>query len=123
MQTMGSVTSMTCGASWYLPPEWARPSISVTIFSRVGTFSFSWSITSGAKLVVTDVVEERGEHGQQNHVHVVQGRGAPGDGALHVTEALLDQVLHHLGQVVGGVVEERQQVGPDELGAVLYHRP
>jgi len=46
LQSMGSVTSITCGASMYLPPDSASPSISETIFSNVGTFWATSSITS-----------------------------------------------------------------------------
>jgi len=55
LQSIGSVTSMTCGASTYLPPDSARPSISETIFSRMGTFWATSSITSESKPVSKQV--------------------------------------------------------------------
>lgn len=49
LQIMGRVTSMTWGASWYLPPECASSSISETILSKPGRFSFNWSMTSAPR--------------------------------------------------------------------------
>ena len=46
LHNMGNVTSMTCGASAYLPPDSANSSISWIIFSKGGNVSWSMSITS-----------------------------------------------------------------------------
>ena len=46
LQSIGNVTSMTWDASLYFPPDMDSSPISATIFSRVGKFCASWSITS-----------------------------------------------------------------------------
>ena len=53
LHNIGRVTSMTCGASAYLPPDPASESISEIIFSKGGNVSVSMSITSVEEINLT----------------------------------------------------------------------
>lgn len=53
---------------------------------------------------------------------VIQTGGAASDGALDMTEATFVQIVHHLGEVIRCVIEERQERGSHHFWTVLDHR-
>lgn len=76
-----------------------------------------------SKVVLSDVLKQGGEDGQQCHRGVVDVLR----NALHLRARVGElpqlQVLQGLLQVLRGVLEERPQAQPHHLGARLHDRP
>ena len=75
-----------------------------------------------AVVVLAEMVEHRRQNGEENHVNVRQARRATLERALDMTVASLFEILHRLIQVLGHVVEQRQQRCANHLLTVLHHR-
>lgn len=68
------------------------------------------------------MVKHGGENWQEHHVDIIQTGGAASDGALDMTESTFVQIVHHLGEVICRVIEERQERGSHHFWTVLDHR-
>ena len=73
-------------------------------------------------VVLAEMVEHGRQNGQENHVNVRQTCRATLQRALDMTVASLFEILHRLIQVLGHVVEQRQQRCANHLLTVLHHR-
>lgn len=76
-----------------------------------------------SKVVLSDVLKQGGEDGEQRHRGVVDVLRHAFHLRAGVSELPQLQVLEGLLQVLGGVLEEGPQPQPHQLGARLHHRP